>query len=124
MGVGCDDDSPLPAGFEDANKVELVQAYLSDEQSGDDEFVVPEGIHDRDTSLSIRGGRGHVLYVGNVGCNNPYAGYVTHDGDAYKLLLRFESNSGARNRGRRNQWHVNSSARALQAPGVYVSESA
>lgn len=95
VGFGCDDDSPLPAGFEDAKKVELVQAYLSNEKGGEREFDVPEGVHDGDTSLSIRDGRGHVLYVGNVGCNNPYAGYVTHDGDAYDLLLRFEAKSGA-----------------------------
>jgi len=74
--------------FADAEPVELVHAFLYRDFPSD-MGAAPAGVEDGDVRLALRQDLGHVLYVAELGCGDPYAALLERQGDVARLLIRF-----------------------------------
>lgn len=81
---------PDVSDFADAEPVELVHAFLY-RDTRTDGGVPPAGVEDGDVRLALREGLGHVLYVAELGCGDPYAALLERQGDVARLLIRFSA---------------------------------
>ncbi len=86
--VQPDGARPDVSDFADAEPVELVHAFLYRDFPSE-MGALPAGVEDGDVRLALREGRGHVLYVAELGCGDPYAALLERERDLARLLVRF-----------------------------------